>query len=307
MSCQAHAHAHAPRSLDVMLGNDKLTIDVNLQSERSNIQAALLSQVCSGRTTITTGRDHQIILDLSGTDRLFWRRSGRRDITGSSAPSSIAVVPAFASDEWDFTPSNKLHVFVPDRDLRARIDDLGQDGAKAEVPDVFAHEDPTVALLLTSIYQDLSVHHGDTLLQNALHAAIKDAMIARYVEGISHEAINRAIRLQNRPMGDPRMARTIDYIEAHLGEALNVGEIAAVAAMSPSHFARAFRATTGEPVWAFVQRRRCERARALLATTRLPIAEVAFQTGFAGQAHLTTSLRRRYGATPGDLRRDAGA
>ena len=105
---------------------------------------------------------------------------------------------------------------------------------------------------------------------------------------------------------DARLARAVDHAEAHLGEALSVAELAGAAAMSPSHFARAFRAATGEPVWAFVQRRRCERARDLLLATRLPLAEVAHQTGFASQSHLTTSLRGRYGATPGDLRRGGG-
>ena len=108
-------------------------------------------------------------------------------------------------------------------------------------------------------------------------------------------------------LDDRRLRRVVEYVEAHLAEPMTVADLATVAAMSPSHVSRAFRAATGEAVWAFVQRRRCERARALLATTRLPIAEVAYRTGFAGQAHLTTSLRRRYGATPGALRRDAGA
>ena len=102
---------------------------------------------------------------------------------------------------------------------------------------------------------------------------------------------------------DARIARAVDHAEAHLGEALSVAELAGVAALSPGHFARAFRAAIGEAVWAYVQRRRCERARDLLLSTRLPLAEVAHQTGFASQSHLTTSLRRRFGATPGDLRR----
>ena len=134
-----------------------------------------------------------------------------------------------------------------------------------------------------------------------------------YAEGLGLAALGLA--LDGGGMGalaavstaglDARLARAVEHAEAHLGEALSVAELAAAAAMSPSHFARAFRAGTGEPVWAFVQRRRCERARELLLATRLPLAEVAHRTGFADQSHLTTSLRRRYGATPGDLRREA--
>ena len=106
---------------------------------------------------------------------------------------------------------------------------------------------------------------------------------------------------------DPRLAAALGRIDAGLSEPLSVAELAEAAAMSPSHFARAFRASMGEAVWAHVQRRRCERAREMLRTTRLPLAEVAYACGFASQAHLTTSLRRRYGATPGALRRGAAA
>ena len=106
-------------------------------------------------------------------------------------------------------------------------------------------------------------------------------------------------------LGDRRLSRVVEYVEVHLGEPMTVAELARAAAMSPSHFARAFRLATGEPVWAYVQRRRCERARELLAT-RLPIAEIAHRCGFAHQGHLTRAFKRRYGATPGALRRDAG-
>lgn len=107
------------------------------------------------------------------------------------------------------------------------------------------------------------------------------------------------------PREDTRIARTVDYIEAHLGNALTVAEIASVACLSPGHFSRSFKATTGEPVWAYVQRRRCERSRELLLTTRLPIAEVAYHCGFANQSHLTACFKQQFGLTPGAARREA--
>ena len=102
---------------------------------------------------------------------------------------------------------------------------------------------------------------------------------------------------------DARIARVIDYVEAHLGGALNIADLAGVACLSPSHFSRAFKATTGEAVWTYVLGRRCERARELLATTDRPIAQVAHDCGFANQAHLGRAFKARFGATPGALRR----
>jgi AraC-like DNA-binding protein len=97
---------------------------------------------------------------------------------------------------------------------------------------------------------------------------------------------------------DVRIARAIDHAEAHLAEPLCVAELAGIAAMSPSRFARVFRATTGETVWGFVQRRRLERAREMLVHGREPIAGIAVACGLTDQTHMTKLFRRAYGTTP---------
>ncbi len=102
---------------------------------------------------------------------------------------------------------------------------------------------------------------------------------------------------------DKRITRAIDYLEAHISKSLTVAELAGVAALSPGQFARVFKATTGEAVWAFVQRRRIERARDMLRHTATPISQIAFECGFASQNHMTTLFRRHLGVTPGAVRR----
>ena len=104
---------------------------------------------------------------------------------------------------------------------------------------------------------------------------------------------------------DRRIARAIDYIEANCIGPLTVGEIADVACLSLAHFSRVFRATTGETVWAYVQRRRGERAMEMLQGTDLPISEVAYSLGFSSQAHLTRCFKNQFGATPGQVRQEA--
>ena len=103
---------------------------------------------------------------------------------------------------------------------------------------------------------------------------------------------------------DARIARAIEYAEAHLSEALTVAELAGVACLSAGHFSRAFKATTGEAVWSYVQRRRGERAMEMLQYTDRPIVEIAHACGFAHQGHMTACFRRQFGVTPGQVRRD---
>ena len=59
-------------------------------------------------------------------------------------------------------------------------------------------------------------------------------------------------------------------------------------------------AKTGEPVAAYIRRRRLERARAELAmpTSRPDITEIAARWCFADNSHFTRAFRKQYGETP---------
>jgi len=74
--------------------------------------------------------------------------------------------------------------------------------------------------------------------------------------------------------------------------------MADVAAMSPFHFQRRFRATTGLSPHAYVMARRMESTRRLLDTPGLNVAEVAARLGFAGLSHFRRSFRRHFNARP---------
>ena len=95
-----------------------------------------------------------------------------------------------------------------------------------------------------------------------------------------------------------RARRVIDYVESNLASDLRLAELSAMAGISRSHFARAFRNTVGMAPHAFVLQRRLARAVELLTQRTLSIREVAERCGFADQAHLTRSFKSRFGRLP---------
>ena len=106
---------------------------------------------------------------------------------------------------------------------------------------------------------------------------------------------------------DPRRLRRVsEYIEAHLSEELSVEMLANQAYLSPFHFARAFKAATGTTPHRYLTDRRIERAKALIAEGRLPLAEIAHVCGFSSQAHFTRWFKRIVGTTPGAYRTNRG-
>jgi AraC-like DNA-binding protein len=59
---------------------------------------------------------------------------------------------------------------------------------------------------------------------------------------------------------EQRVNRVIDHVRTHLAEELSLATLARVAAFSPFHFHRVFRAVTGETLFGFIQRQRLEKA-----------------------------------------------
>lgn len=84
---------------------------------------------------------------------------------------------------------------------------------------------------------------------------------------------------------------------------LSTSALAKRVGLSASHFARAFKASTGHSPRAFVMRQRIDRARALMIGTDMPLCEVALECGFADQAHLSRLFRQLVGFSPSTWRR----
>ena len=110
-----------------------------------------------------------------------------------------------------------------------------------------------------------------------------------------------------QPAGAAREAirRARQYLEEHAERAVTLAELARVAGLSASHLCWAFGAAVGMPPHAYQTQVRVVRAKALLVSGYLPLAQVAAEVGFASQSHLTRHFARLVGVTPGRYVRDS--
>ena len=95
-----------------------------------------------------------------------------------------------------------------------------------------------------------------------------------------------------------------EYIEAHIHEEIVLVDLANAGGWSVRHFSRMFRRSAGQSPHRFILRKRVDRAKNLLRSPRLPLAEIALSCGFADQSHFTTSFRKATGRTPLRWRHD---
>ncbi len=92
--------------------------------------------------------------------------------------------------------------------------------------------------------------------------------------------------------------RAKDFLVSRLDSGVTLSEVAAECGLSPTHFARSFRLTTGLPPYLWLQRRRIAEAKALLHHSTMSISDVGRSTGFANQSHFTHAFKTSTGITP---------
>jgi AraC family transcriptional regulator len=97
--------------------------------------------------------------------------------------------------------------------------------------------------------------------------------------------------------------RVADYVEANLGAPVTLDQLAAVAMLSPYHFARLFKHATGLAPHQFVTSRRVDRATRLLMGSRVSVDDIAAEVGMPNTSHFRRVFRRHTGLLPGQLRR----
>ena len=99
-----------------------------------------------------------------------------------------------------------------------------------------------------------------------------------------------------------RLLRAKDRIDGACHEPWPVARLARVSAVSPAHFARAFKAAFGVPPHRYLLSRRIERAVSLLRDSGLPVTEIALQTGWTSLGTFGRVFRDITGDSPGAIR-----
>jgi AraC-like DNA-binding protein len=104
-------------------------------------------------------------------------------------------------------------------------------------------------------------------------------------------------------LNDVARRRVQQFVDAHLESRIRLDDLASQAGLGSHYFCALFKRSMGVSPYQYVIERRVARATCLLEDRTLSLAEIAYATGFASQAHLTEVFRRRVGMTPGEYRR----
>jgi transcriptional regulator GlxA family with amidase domain len=100
-----------------------------------------------------------------------------------------------------------------------------------------------------------------------------------------------------------RLRRVVDFMTANLGRDIDVDELVTRCGLSRAQFFRAFRQTTGQTPHRYLVGLRLERAREMLETSGLAVAEVTRAVGMGSNAGFARLFQQRFGEQPARYRR----
>jgi len=215
---------------------------------------------------------------------------------------SISLVPAGSEARWRWGGlKDSLHTYLdPSLVGHVAAEAFDLDPARLTVPPLDGVDLPQVRAALSAVDAELtSGGAGGPLAAESL-ANVLAVHLIRHVL-----APRRLSRGPDGALPRARLRAVVEYIEERLDTGPTLEQMAAVAHLSPYHFARLFKAATGLPPHQYVISRRVERAKQLLQGPDLSVAEVAARAGFSDQSQFSHHFKRLVGVTPGQFRTPA--
>jgi AraC family transcriptional regulator len=243
---------------------------------------------------VSKGSLHRISINRTAHGRYAYRFGNGAFRKVERPAFTLGFQPASVALEVDGDAADYISIFQPS----ALYESIGGDRFH---PDCRSEEglsaitDPTTLQVALSLALAVQAGSSDPLLMEHLGTALACCVV---------KLLGAEGPATGNPLTSGNLRRVIDYIESLLGKSdLSIEEMAGVAHMSPFHFSREFKRTTGLAPHRFVLERRIERARLHLAGSRQSLADIAYATGFSSQAHFSSVFHRLTGMTPKEYRR----
>lgn len=135
------------------------------------------------------------------------------------------------------------------------------------------------------------------------------ALLFELLAALTEETVRAAVLEEGSlsPSGILYARRACRYIAAHLSEKITMAALAAELGISTSYLSALFKAYTGRSVVDYVNARRVERVRELLATKGGPLREAGESVGLADENYVGRLFKRYTGQSVRDFQRQCQA
>lgn len=215
----------------------------------------------------------------------------------------------FAEGDMMLIPANMTHVAQWNREHRFILLSLDPkylthiaydliNPNRFELTPYFLKSDLLIYQLGLALKAELDVNGGkDVFYVETIAKTLAVHLLKHY------SILSGQIQPLNGGLSKAALKQVHDYINTYLEQNLSLSELANLVHLSVSHFSSEFKRLTGVSPYQYVLQCRVKRAKQLLTQNQSSIIEIAHQVGFAHQGHLNYHFKKRYGITPGKMRR----
>lgn len=246
---------------------------------------------------------HAVVVHLGPTAELVEREEGRLH-KALVRKGDVSVVPAGLESEWwwEGKEVDRLHTYLDPALLREAAAEEGADLDGLEVVNSVAVRDPLLEQAGMALLNEMETGGPAGRMYAESLASVLALHLLRRHSSLGRGPSREARRERSGRLPEASLRAALDYVGDNLASDLSLAQIAAAANLSPYHFARAFKRSTGLAPHQYVVERRIEWAKALLAHTGLSVGEVAARVGFSSPSHFARQFRRLVGVSPGSFR-----
>ncbi|HEX6525601.1 MAG TPA: helix-turn-helix transcriptional regulator [Streptosporangiaceae bacterium] len=241
--------------------------------------------------------DHpSVVLVLQGA-ALLETRQGNGWRKARFGPGSVGLNPAGLTRtlRWQASSPQQietLHLFLSAGLVHDTVDAFGAAADRA-FPDVFDLRAPDIAASAQALAWGL---------RQKAPAIYAESAAVVLISRVAAASVPTVAPATSRPLDASTMRLVIDYMYDNAGQDVTLDDLAAVAHLSKYHLVRAFKARTGSPPHAYLQRIRLSRASVLLRQTSASVAQIANESGYRSASQFTAAFRRHYGQSPARYR-----
>jgi AraC family transcriptional regulator len=234
---------------------------------------------------------HLVFMQLSPRLRLDCRVAGNR-LRHEPITGSIAILPAGVdSSVGSNTTADVMLVTVkPARLALAAAEDSA---IEAQLRERLSGHDQTLLEIARRLEIESQMGHANGL---RLWNDAADDFINRLV--LAHTRVPDAP--SRGRLGPAALCKIRNYVHSHLADPIEVNDLASLAGRSPFHFTRIFARSIGVTPYRYVVHLRLQAAIDRIRSG-MSLAQVAADTGFSDQSHLSRWIRRVHGVPPSEL------
>ena len=262
-------------------------------------QGVLLEQHAVSAIEIPEHEHRELCLHLqtSGTEALEWWSEGKHRVE-HTAPGSMILLPAGTRDRLRWYGTSERLILSIRSELMDRVAAESGAATAPEFKALWSLNDIPLRAIITDMGRQ--VREGWPL--GRLYADLTATGLASLLLR-RHAANPFAGNNIKGGLRTPQLRQAMEFMTENLDRDLSLEEIARQVSLSPFHFAREFRSTTGRTAYQYLLDQRIDRAKHLLKTRDWPVQEIAQMTGLHSAVNFVRAFRQRVGQTPGVWRK----